>query len=76
MPAMRGWLAVQVRGWGALSPRISGSRTPARMIWTTQRAWPSTMWNFLSRDYDAQSSFFDTTQALEPVHARLNLKAG
>jgi hypothetical protein len=44
-----------------------------RMIWMTQPAWPSTMWNFLSWDYDTQSSFYATEKALEPVHAQLNL---
>ena len=44
-----------------------------RMIWMTQPAWPSTMWNFLSWDYDTQSSFYGTQKALEPVHAQLNL---
>ncbi|HEX4037504.1 MAG TPA: LamG-like jellyroll fold domain-containing protein [Acidobacteriaceae bacterium] len=44
-----------------------------RMIWMTQPAWPSTMWNFLSWDYDTQSSFYGTMKALEPIHAQLNL---
>jgi Exo-beta-D-glucosaminidase Ig-fold domain/Concanavalin A-like lectin/glucanases superfamily/Glycosyl hydrolases family 2/Glycosyl hydrolases family 2, sugar binding domain/Glycosyl hydrolases family 2, TIM barrel domain len=44
-----------------------------RMIWMTQPAWPSTMWNFFSWDYDTQSSFYATQKALEPVHAQLNL---
>lgn len=43
-----------------------------RMIWMTQPAWPSTMWNFLSWDYDTQSSFYATQKALEPVHAQLS----
>ena len=47
-----------------------------RMIWMTQPAWPSTMWNFLSWDYDTQSSFYGTQKALEPVHAQLNLDDG
>jgi hypothetical protein len=45
----------------------------ARMIWMTQPAWPSTEWNFLSWDYDTQSSFYATQKACEPVHAQLNL---
>jgi Exo-beta-D-glucosaminidase Ig-fold domain len=47
-----------------------------RMIWMTQPAWPSMMWNFLSWDYDTQSSFYATQKALEPVHAQLNLSNG
>ncbi len=47
-----------------------------RMIWMTQPAWPSMEWNFLSSDYDTQSSFYGTQKACEPVHAQLNLIDG
>ncbi len=48
----------------------------ARMIWMTQPSWPSMEWNFLSWDYDTQSSFYGTQKACEPVHAQLNLTDG
>ena len=35
-----------------------------RMIWMTQPAWPSMEWNFLSWDYDTQSSFYGTQEGL------------
>ncbi len=44
-----------------------------RLIWMTQPAWPSMEWNFLSSDYDTQSSFYGTQKACEPVHAQLDL---
>jgi hypothetical protein len=47
-----------------------------RMIWMTQPSWPSMEWNFLSWDYDTQSSFYGTQKACEPVHAQLNLADG
>ena len=47
-----------------------------RMIWMTQPAWPSMEWNFLSSDYDTQSSFYGTQKACEPVHAQLDLTNG
>ena len=47
-----------------------------RMIWMTQPAWPSMEWNFLSWDYDTQSSFYGARKACEPVHAQLNLIDG
>jgi len=47
-----------------------------RMIWMTQPAWPSMEWNFLSWDYDTQSSFYGTQKACEPVHAQLDLTDG
>ena len=48
----------------------------ARMIWMTQPAWPSMEWNFLSWDYDTQSSYYGAQKACEPVHAQLNLSDG
>ena len=47
-----------------------------RLIWMTQPAWPSMEWNFLSPDYDTQSSFYGTQKACEPVHAQLDLTDG
>jgi hypothetical protein len=44
-----------------------------RMLWMTQPAWPSTMWQILSHDYDTHASFYGTKHASEPVHAQMNL---
>ena len=44
-----------------------------RLLWMTQPAWPSTMWQILSSDYDTQASFYGTKKACEPVHIQLNL---
>ncbi len=45
-----------------------------RMLWMTQPAWPSTMWQILSSDYDTQASYYGTMKACEPVHVQLNLE--
>jgi hypothetical protein len=44
-----------------------------RMLWMTQPAWPSTMWQILSSDYDTQASFYGVKKACEPLHVQLNL---
>ncbi len=44
-----------------------------RMLWMTQPAWPSMMWQILSSDYDTQASFYGTKKAAEPLHVQLNL---
>jgi hypothetical protein len=44
-----------------------------RMLWMTQPAWPSTMWQILSSDYDTQASFYGTMKACEPQHIQLDL---
>ncbi|MHB1021092.1 MAG: glycosyl hydrolase 2 galactose-binding domain-containing protein [Acidobacteriaceae bacterium] len=44
-----------------------------RMLWMTQPAWPSTMWQILSSDYDTQASFYGVMKACEPVHVQLDL---
>jgi len=44
-----------------------------RMLWMTQPAWPSTMWQILSHDYDTHASFYGVKSASEPVHVQMNL---
>jgi len=44
-----------------------------RLLWMTQPAWPSTMWQILSSDYDTQASFYGVKEAAEPVHVQMNL---
>lgn len=44
-----------------------------RMLWMTQPAWPSTMWQILSSDYDTQASFYGVQKACEPLHIQLDL---
>lgn len=50
------------------------SPNSGRLLWMTQPAWPSTMWQILSSDYDTQASFYGTQKACEPVHVQLNLQ--
>jgi archaellum component FlaF (FlaF/FlaG flagellin family) len=49
------------------------SPNSGRILWMTQPAWPSTMWQILSSDYDTQGSFYGTQKACEPLHIQLNL---
>lgn len=44
-----------------------------RLLWMTQPAWPSTMWQILSHDYDTQASFYAVKKACEPIHVQLDL---
>ena len=44
-----------------------------RMLWMTQPAWPSNVWQILSSDYDTQSSFYGVKKACEPLHVQLDL---
>jgi hypothetical protein len=43
------------------------------MLWMTQPAWPSNMWQILSSDYDTQASFYAVKKACEPLHVQLDL---
>ena len=49
------------------------SPNSGRLLWMTQPAWPSTMWQILSSDYDTQASFYGVKKACEPLHVQLNL---
>ncbi len=44
-----------------------------RLLWMTQPAWPSTMWQILSSDYDTQSAFYAVKNASERIHIQMNL---
>ncbi len=49
------------------------SPNSGRMLWMTQPAWPSNMWQILSSDYDTQASFYGVKKACEPLHVQLDL---
>jgi len=46
------------------------------MLWMTQPAWPSNMWQILSSDYDTQASFYAVQKACEPQHVQMDLTDG
>lgn len=49
------------------------TKSSGRMLWMTQPAWPSTMWQIFSHDYDTHASFYGTKAASEPVHVQMSL---
>ena len=48
------------------------SPNSGRLLWMTQPAWPSNMWEVLSSDYDTQSSYYGEKKACEPIHVQLD----
>ena len=44
-----------------------------RLLWMTQPAWPSTMWQIFSSDYDTQASYYGVKKASEFIHVQMNL---
>ncbi|MBO9558316.1 MAG: glycoside hydrolase family 2 [Caulobacter sp.] len=49
------------------------TKSSGRLLWMTQPAWPSTMWQILSHDYDTHASYYGTQKAAEPVHVQMSL---
>ena len=47
-----------------------------RMLWMTQPAWPSNMWQILSSDYDTQASFYAVQKSCEARHVQMDLTDG
>ena len=47
--------------------------TSGRMLWMTQPAWPSNVWQIYDWDYDTNASFYGAMKAAEPVHVQLDL---
>lgn len=44
-----------------------------RLLWMTQPAWPSNLWQILNSDYDTSASYYAVKKACEPVHIQLDL---
>lgn len=44
-----------------------------RLLWMTQPAWPSTVWQIFSYDYDTAGAYFGVKKASEPIHVQMNL---
>ncbi len=46
--------------------------TSGVLLWMTHPAWPSTVWQVYSWDYETFGSFFGCRKACEPLHIQLN----
>ena len=44
-----------------------------RLLWMSQPAWPSNMWQIFNSDYDTGGSFYGVKKACEPLHVQLDL---
>ncbi len=49
------------------------SPNSGRLLWMTQPAWPSTVWQIFSHDYDTAGAFYGVKKASEAVHVQMNL---
>jgi beta-galactosidase/beta-glucuronidase len=48
------------------------TKSSGRLLWMTQPAWPSTMWQILSHDYDTHAAYYGTQKAAETVHVQMS----
>ena len=44
-----------------------------RLLWMTQPAWPSNIWQIYTSDYDTAGAYFGVKEACQPVHIQMNL---
>ena len=49
------------------------TRDSGRLLWMSHPAWPSTMWQLYSHDYDTSAAYYGAQHAAEPVHVQMNL---
>jgi hypothetical protein len=49
------------------------TQSSGRLLWMTQPAWPSSMWQILSHDYDTHAAYYGTQKAAETVHVQMSL---
>ncbi len=48
-------------------------KTSGLLLWMSHPAWPSTVWQVYSSDYETFGSYFGSKKACEPVHVQLTL---
>jgi len=44
-----------------------------RLLWMSQPAWPSFVWQLYGSNYDTYGSYYGAKKACEPIHVQLNL---
>ncbi len=49
------------------------NNTSGILLWMTHPAWPSTVWQVYSWDYETFGSYFASKSACEPIHVQMNL---
>lgn len=49
------------------------NNTSGLLLWMTHPAWPSTVWQIYSWDYETFGSYYGVKKACEPVHIQMNL---
>lgn len=49
------------------------NKTSGLLLWMSHPAWPSTVWQVYSWDYETFGSYFGAQKACEPVHIQMNL---
>lgn len=47
--------------------------TTGLLLWMTHPAWPSTVWQVYSWDFETFGSYFASQKACEPIHVQMNL---
>lgn len=52
------------------------NNTSGLLLWMTHPAWPSTVWQIYSSDYETFGSYFGSMKACESIHAQYNLHDG
>lgn len=48
------------------------NNTSGLLLWMTHPAWPSTVWQIYSSDYETFGSFYGVKKACEPLHVQYN----
>ncbi len=43
------------------------------LIWMSHPAWPSTVWQIYSSDYETHAAYYGAKKACEPLHVQMNL---
>ena len=48
-------------------------RNSGRLLWMTQPAWPSNIWQIYTSDYATAGAYYGVKEACQPLHVQMNL---
>ena len=49
------------------------TRNSGRLLWMTQPAWPSNIWQIYTSDYATAGAYYGVKEACQPLHVQMNL---
>ncbi len=75
-----GWSQIEnYRGWRAMIEAFNGrlwNDATGVLLWMSHPAWPSTIWQTYTYDWETTGAYYATKKACEPEHIQMDIRTG